>query len=682
MTPVTRATSMPHLPLPPAPEPAAARQGSLVGHDALSRRESGSRSHSTLEMSALATRAELPLLEAMVRSTRGDEGPLLTQEERVAAQLSGTISSLPSPSASSRFSLSIQAPRSNEAVIDIGRLTGTGEAGAPVQTPLDRITTALRDIEFRTPSQAQRSLENEYIAWAAGVLQARENTFGNGRYSIDSSRSVSFGEAALPALYDGVRQFLSSASRSPVAGALTTALAPRYSGADATGNRVNQGELTNNYDPAVIGGAIGGVTALAMDSTLLSAMDRRARLANLPQYAPVDLKSLVPDPAPVQLRLVEGKKEYWRPLTGKDELTAAPDRPTMAALLEEAQQKRQRLATVQGMLQAQGWGLLAQPLVTGAVNLARRYVMPTKWLLQPAPVLVGSMLASGAAGGATKLGLGLLKAPAYADVDNLMGGKQRVNLFRTQLPQPDVRAATWSDAPNLRRHAGEVLQETGSLLKHYLAGPWRGAGGPVPSGSAVLTRVGDIAHAVVSNTFANVFSIATGPLLGQMLRDGAAAARTGEGQQSPAYLLQQFAQSSTNDFVWQATRSAFKSSAFNLAGSLDRWRENREIKLLQTARRAQGELPDLARELASSPASRGDAALRHTLQTLQALRPDAKVQTAALREALNDLKRYTQERGGDASASSGPLMQRIETVLQSMEQRDAMARWRAPAGQH
>ena len=665
MSMVSRTTSLPRHSQPVVPQPGVAQPGAgSLPHNPLTSR--GTAQEPISASGSPSPRVELTLLSREQRSERSD---------RFDAGGPGSSSHF-----SPRFDL---APTADHVAIDMP---------PAAQTPHEQVIgSRLADMEFSSPSPAQQALEREYIAWAAGVLQARERTFGGGRYSVDQDRKVSIGEALLPAAYDGVRQFLSSSARSPVASSVATAIAERFNGTDSTGRRVNQGELSNNYDPALIGGMLGGTTALAVDSTLLSAMDRRARLANLPQLAPVDVKALVPDPAPVQLSVVQGTspdgqpcllKEYWKPLAANDDLAGKPDRPTMATLQQEAEQHRQQLATLQSMLQAQSWGLLAQPLVTGAANVLRRYLMPAKALLKAGPVMGSSVLASGTAGGITKFGLGLLKAPAHANVDNLVGGKQRVNIFQTRLPQPDVRAATWSDIGSLPRHAADVLRETGSLAKHYLAGPWRSSNGPVPSGAAVLARVGDVAHAVVANTFAAVFSTGTGPLMAQIMRRGAAAALPGESQQSGAYLLQQFAQSATNDFVWQASRAAFKSSAFDLAKSLDRWRDNQQVELLQTARRAQGELPELARELANNPASHGDRALQSALEALQELQRDDEVQTRTLRGALSELKRHAQEPGSNASVDVGPLTQRIETALQSMEQREAIIRWRAPAGQH
>lgn len=659
MTPIPHTQSLP----PGSRLPTADQQPtephlrpSVQAHHVLGRLEPGSQSRSALGM-----------------PPRGGL-PLLSREER----------SVPSD----RFFSAASSFAAHEVVIDIDRLVasaGQPPIDTPAPTSKERMGSALQAIEFKAPPgpqrQAQQALEDKYIDWAAGVLASREKAFGNARYAIDGNRQVALGEAVLPALYDGVRQFLSSSSRSPVAGAVATALGPRLSGTDSQGNRVNLGELNNAYDPAVIGGAVGGATALAMDSTLLTAMDRRARLANLPQLKPVDLKALVPDPAPVQLRVVDGKKEYWEPLTESASPSASPQQPSLLDLQQAVEQKRRTLSTLQDILQARSWGLLAQPAVTGVANTLRRYVMPAQAMLRGAHVGAATVLASGTAGGLTKFGLGLLKAPAFADVDNLVGGQQRVNLFTTKLPQPDLPAASLADISKLPQRAGETLMEAGALAKHYVAGPWRGQG-IVPSGRELRNRVGDIAHAVMSNTLAAVFSTATGPLVAQLLRNGAASARPGEAHNSPAYLLHQFAQSATNDFVWQASKAAFKSTSFDLAASLDNWRANRQLRLLQTAKQAQSALPDLARqaEHALGTAVNADQrALQETLHTLQALPSGNAIQTHTLTEVLADLKRHAAQGDGPVSESIKPLLGQLETALNATQQRDVMLKWSKPA---
>ena len=142
-------------------------------------------------------------------------------------------------------------------------------------------------------------------------------------------------------------------------------------------------------------------------------------------------------------------------------------------------------------------------------------------------------------------------------------------------------------------------------------------------------------------------------------------------------LLQQFGQSATNDFVWQSARPAFRGTAFDLAASLDNWRDDREVRLRQTALQAQGDVPHLAEKLLATRQVQQDPRLQRALRDLQELRGD-EVDTVKLQRALGDVAHHARQ-AGDAAANVGPLMRRIETALQSMEQREASLRWRAPA---
>jgi len=200
------------------------------------------------------------------------------------------------------FEIDLDAPEQvatpgDDVVIDI-------DPPPPPLTPRAQIEQALAGYEFAAPPgperDAQIALELDYVNWAAGVADQRQAAFGDGGYSVGQDHATKFGEAVVPALYDGARQFISSSARSPFQGATMTGLAPRHE--QVGGLRINHGELDNQYDTAVIGGAVGGLVAYAVDSTVLKAMDKRADLANLPKLKAVDLKTL-------QLRVVDGRME-------------------------------------------------------------------------------------------------------------------------------------------------------------------------------------------------------------------------------------------------------------------------------------------------------------------------------------------------------------------------------------
>jgi hypothetical protein len=640
----------------------------------------------------LPTLPDMPRRQVHSQSARGfDEssirrgaGPTLSATTS-SARFAGDVETLLPPAKlfgrSDRFDLSPNRIASPDVELNI----------APAETPLERISDALDAFEFHAPEgearTAQMAMQVEYIPWAAKVLESREKAFGAGGYALDRNRSIALGEAALPALYDGVRQFISSMSRSPLRNAVATLVGPRSAGTDASGQRLNAGELNNNYDPSLAGGVAGAATAYAVDTALLSAMDRRARLANFPEFKPVNLKALVPDPAPVQLRMVQGRKEFWRPLHDESgalqaDAPGGQGSPSMAALKDKTETRRKLLTDVQEMLEAKQWGLLAQPMLAGGANVLRRAILSKEALLRPLPVLGHSMWASGLGGASAKLGLGLAKSAAWADVDNLVGGKQRVNLFATRVADSNVRPAGLADYRGLPGHAWQVTKETVSLTAHFALGPWRSSGSRIPSREAVQARIGDLARTVVSNVFASVLSTATGPLVAQLLRNGAAAPLPGESPQSGAYLLQQAAQSATNDFVWQASREALRGGAYNLGASLDRWRDNRQARSLQAAHAAQNELPALAASLqgAADALPGGDAPrVQAALAEIRSIGLDQNIRVDVLQRALAVLKDQPALASADPQGHAS-LVERAQTVIHSMAQRDESKRWRDPLG--
>jgi hypothetical protein len=451
------------------------------------------------------------------------------------------------------------------------RIDVPGDAPPPLR---EQIEAGLCRLAFKAPPgplrEAQQALEHEYVDWAEGVANKRAAAFGAGAYSIAQGQRTAFGEAVVPALYDAARQFVSSSSRSPVQGATQVGLAPNLR--NVNGVRVNHGELDSHVDAAAIGGALGGLSAHLIDSTVLVAMDRRAVAANLPQLKPVDLKALVPDPCPVQLRIADGRKEYWRPATepgGDIEAgeQASPNRPSMPELRKVAELRRQSLQRIQEGLQANGWGMLAQPAVTSAFNTLRRVVMPAAALQQALPVFGSSVLASGAAGGATKLGLGLAKPLARKDVDDLVGGTQRMSLFATKLPDPAQPAATLSDIHALPGHLRAGVVDAGRLAGHLVVGPWRDAGDG--TADAIRNRVFDCAAAVVSNTFASFYAFTSGIGMASLARDNSFTPIAGESQKSAGYLLQQATSSFNSDLLWQGLKKHLQGKTTDVAGAYD-----------------------------------------------------------------------------------------------------------------
>lgn len=544
-------------------------------------------------------------------------------------------------------------------------------ADLPALTAGDRLVAVLENMDFRNDTPEQREMAAQYKDWARQKADAREAA-GAAGYSLKAA------DAALPAGYDFVRQLLSSMSRSPATNAMATAIGPR-SGLNAEGQSVNIGELSNQYDPALAGGALGGVTAHLADTTLLSAMDRRAAFANFPQFKAIDPRVLVPDPCPVQLRVVGEEKEFWKPVTA-DALGGPSHLPTMNELNAQADLRRKSVTTLQAALDGKQWGVLAQPLVTAGFNVLRRQVMPIHAFTNPALVFAHSLWAAGLGGGVTKLALGMGKSVAYANLDDLAGGTQKANVFAKSLPHPELPAAGLADFRGLPGYGAEVAKETLALTQHFWIGPWRTSGSWLPNGDDVRARLSDMGRSLASNVMAGVASTGIGALVGQLGRGGSNSALSGESLRSQGYMLQQAGQSSSNDFVWQASKEYLGGASHSLTDSIDKWRDNKMVRLSNAAYLAQNEVSDLAAKLRGVfPEHGNDQAmyLSTAMDTLARLREAREPQLGDLQLARQLLL------GGAAGAGEhrdeiAEIKGMVDQTLRTLQHRDELTDWVKP----
>lgn len=459
----------------------------------------------------------------------------------------------------------------------------------PPESPRETIAAALNRRPFAAEAglptdeqaqilAAQREMETLYTDWAAEILRARQAIYKGAGYTLHEGMKTPLKDALLPALYEGISGFISSASRSPVRNAVAAAIGPR---ADASGKNV--GDLAFQLDAASISGAVGGVTAYAVDSWVLQAMSRRKKLSNFPELKTVDPKVLIPDPSPIQLRIVNGAKEYWRP-TSAD----ASDNPTLQALKNQVADRREAIAKRQQRLDGKGIFTWSQPAATGAFNVARRAISGAAWLTKPLPVFVGSLLASSSAGALSKFSFGMAKATpglAQTEIDNLVGGKQRANLYAIKVPHADVCAASWSDIGGLPRFVGDTAREAAALFAHSFSPqrPWQ----------AVKEQALHVLVSAIANAGASITSVGFGSLFGSVERHGSLTPLPNEPPNSKAYLVQQFAQSATNDFYWNGGKEMQKSDAHALGTELDHYRDKKQDALLRAAHRVQATLPNL-----------------------------------------------------------------------------------------
>jgi hypothetical protein len=201
----------------------------------------------------------------------------------------------------------------------------------------------------------------------------------------------------------------------------------------------------------------------------------------------------------------------------------------------------------------------AQGLVTGALNVVRRLRSAAE-LLNPGTVFVTSLAASAAGGLLVKGAFGLLKVSsrARANIDDLVGGQQQINLFKVVGRDPEsTRSATWGD---VARFAQETTWEAGALGLHRLTcadAGWRG-------------QAKDMLSHAVMNSIASVVSLGTGAFVATAVRGSTQfGPSVGEAHDSRGFLVQQFVQSAVNDYLWNAAKKLTGSPVGLLAATLD-----------------------------------------------------------------------------------------------------------------
>ena len=527
---------------------------------------------------------------------------------------------------------------------------------------------ARKDIELGR----QREMESEYIQSMSRVLAARQAAFGgDGLYHVAVGMKAPVQQAVLPAMYEAARQFVSSSARSPARNALVARLGPHT---EPDGRSV--GELAYQMDTATVAGAISGVCAYVTESWLLQALARRAALANFPELKAVDPKVLVPDPSPVQLRLVgpDLAKVYWRPSERRPARGAERDQPTMTELRNEALRRRSALSTWQKRLDGQGLLRWFQPGMSGAFNVVRRAVSSESALISPGPVFLASVLASSSAGAVSKFTLTLAKTLpglAQAEVDDLVGGRQTMNLFAVKVPDAGMPTPGWRDVRHLPGFLADVGREAASLA----AVSFR------PSAADRGAQTLDLVRTSLANATASVVSQAVGPLLGSVMRGGAITPSAGESLRSGAYLLQQFGQSTMNDYEWNSSKDYTGSDAHALASELDRVRDRKQADLLRCADRAGTQVLAETRVLLGG-VPLGDAAVAALwdLHTLLSAGTDDQIDLQRLAAARHRLERAVAGDGvpGIQAETYGRVVAGIDLAIALNRQHDRLAKWRSP----
>jgi hypothetical protein len=521
--------------------------------------------------------------------------------------------------------------------------------GAAEPTPPTQVEAALGPMPWHpsvgpNPSQAQRELEGEYLQWANAVLAQREQQYDE-TYRIDTPMAADWRAALLPAAIEGFKGIFSAAPR----GAARNAVAAKFDPA--------RGELSFAYDAVTAAGAVGGSVAYLSDAVIVNAIDRRAEAGNVAKVTPIDVDALVPIPCKARLVIENGAKRYER--IGHE---------ANAANVEAAEKKRDALRRWQSGLASKGVvSAFVPPLLSGVIGVARRGLTPEAGLTDPGTLLWTSAISSALASMIHKPAWTMLQvAPkvSQTDVSDLMGGTQKLPLYKVHLPRPDEPAPGLSDAPSA---LVKVANEAATLMLHSV---------DVRRGAADLyQQYKDTARFVHAGTWASIGSTAIGILLAQVMRQNSLTPLTNEGAHSDANLLQQFGQSGAQSFLWGAFKDSLDSVKYPLSKSMDAHYDKRMGRLTDTAELAVDHVKGLTS--AAKNADNGDyEALRFRLieQQLGSGEPTLESAQRAL-TTIEDVLELSNPavpppiRATDIRAA-------LETAVGVLQKRHELASWR------
>lgn len=345
----------------------------------------------------------------------------------------------------------------------------------------------------------------------------------SGYHVVGDMRAVG-NDAALPLAYDCIKGLIIGSMRGPF------------------GNMVAlpyQNTLSPSSEPvsmAALAGAIGGLGSFACDTMVLPALDRRARVANMPILKKVDPKILLPDPPPVLLQISpDGRKRFLHP--------GDPGVPSRQELAAKVFDERSELAWRQDALTDNSPDtLMLRPAISGAFSGARRSL--ANHITYPVPVEIILSTLTGALSGAFHKGVlhaGKVSArTGQVRVHDLLGGHQRLNLFAMALPDQTRPPATWSDAVHVPRYLSQSSKEGMALARQVFS-----------TGNAFRTALRDMmGRHMAGSIMANLAALGATRLIVSPLRHGQAGPLPGERDNSPVSVFQQAVNSFFSDVVW------------------------------------------------------------------------------------------------------------------------------------
>ncbi|AVS93245.1 hypothetical protein C8246_17300 [Paracidovorax avenae] len=571
------------------------------------------------------------------------------------------------------------------------------------------------DVQDRAEVQAQ--METEYVQWAADRLLERHKAYGatGGYHFREHMEPVGWKRASVAIAYESLKGFMTSATRTPSGGAISTL-------------RDNEdGDTASKIWPAVYGGMMAGMVNYLTESIVVPAMDRRSRVANMPGFKAVDPKVLVPDPAPVQLEVTaEGTKRFWRPArdseVGRTSTTEDVVRPTRNALRGAAFDHRKTVETRQKLMDGKAEAALLKPVLTASANATRRSLSSEETLASPLRALGFGAVASGTASAVNKAVLETTKAlprTGQVAVSDLVGGTQRVNLFRLALPDDTQAPLQWRDARRLPGFAWNVAQESVPLLGEA----FRTSAGAFHAARDFFVR------SVGGNVVIGAVASAAGLQFASIVRGRYGVPDGDEPPNSRGGVMQQAGQSFFSELGWSGWKALMGDISGELTSRLDRRRDQTQERLWREARgemraldpmlesllsasmrsfvppaghpatgRARGvaaaDSSDAALRLAEegrapAPATGGDAVRGQVSEALARLAdlmrasPQGIIEHGAVASAADSLRQLTSAHGEDVLHLHGvdrarllDVQARLERVVRHLEQRESLIAWR------
>lgn len=409
--------------------------------------------------------------------------------------------------------------------------------------------------------EEQKGLEVEYIEWAAIQLAKRQKAFGpDGGYFPGENMLAHTTDALLPVMYESAKGFLQSAFRSPLGATVR----------QITGNPANG--LGN---PADMGFAsvMSGFATFLLNMIIIPAIDRRAKMANLPKFEAIDPKILEPDLPKIQLEISESGCKSYVDLS-KENVSArrmAENELKKENAIDRIVSLHENIRKKQDIYDGRHvTSVLAKPAITAIFNVLRR-AMSDRIVTNPLPYLGVSALSNGLGNSVYKSALELSKAlpiTGQAEISDLMGGKQRVNLYRLTRPNENSPPLKWSDAKNLPKFAWQSLQESAALCAQSLKTP--------------VNFLNTATNLVVNNILGNTLSAFASLSASQFIASSVQDATKGYFAKGGNVIIQQASQTLVSDIIWNNWKDLLGNDNF-IAKQLDRRRNIEQAKLFERA---------------------------------------------------------------------------------------------------